>query len=305
MGPKIVQDYSELARSAAPTSQTNASSNHLHGFHVERNPLACRTIAPGSFTQVKLEMRGADVTIHPGTEFQVKVTDFRDQPIDVKVINQTLLVKENSPASPKHIISFSWRNDSGRVDITVPRPDALVKVSGHSHNGDLILQNLQLQNMTLDLDNGDVLLNNANVAEELIVASKEGDIAISQSKISTASLRMHDGDVTLRRSLLKQAMLQTCTGNINIAQCHANLNLEARESDISIAQSQLTGENLIKATEGDLILRAIVHDISYQLATKAGDIIYHRSNIGRNFASPSDQSDSLQARLEDGDIVIH
>ena len=110
--------------------------------------------------------------------------------------------------------------------------------------------------------------------------------------------------LSFKRSILKQIVVKTGDGDVEISQCHVNLNLEAKDGDIKIKRSQLTSKNIVKTADGDLRLSHLAHEISVQLKTSDGDIIYHHSNIGNSFNSQNTQSDSLTAVSRDGDIII-
>lgn len=302
LAPKIKQDYNEVAQ-AAKISQNNASDNYFTGFHVQKNPLRRRNVNPGDFAQVKLNIRQANVFIHQGAAFQVKIADYSSRPIETKLINQTLLITELSAKQENKLALINRHNISSHVEITVPARNSLRKVSGHNHEGEVVLQNLYLQNLTLNLHDGDIYFNNVKVEQEAIVISKNGNLNISQSNILEVSVRTHNGDVTCHRSILNQVILQAINGDIAISQCNLNLNLEAINGDIRIRQSQLVGDNLIRTTNGNLKIQ-LDHDIKLKMSTLDGNIIYHKSNIGNNFNSNSTQQDSLQVLSQNGDIVF-
>lgn len=306
LADSIKTDYEEADNAQTfPDTDSESSDNYILNFHVKKIPLRKRTIHPSEFSQVKLEMNDADVVIHSGKQFEIKVVDFESRPIEVKNINHTILVKELPSKEEKHVIMINWHSAVSHVEITVPCKDSLSHVSGYSKNGDIVLQSLSLQDIAFELKNADIFVNNLDVKKEVIITSKNGNLNFSQSKMSDISIKLHNGDAELERSILNLLMIQLHNGDCRIEQCNAHLNIESRDGDIEITRSQLTNENLIRSSAGDISIRQLVHDISIKLNTEEGNISYHNSSIGNSFSSESKQIDTLQVLSKDGDISIH
>lgn len=306
LADSIKDDYEEadIARTFSDTpSQT--SGNYILNFHVKKNPLHKRTIHPSEFSKVKFEMNNADVVVQSGEQFEVKIVDFASRPIEVKSTDHTLLVKELPAKQKNYGIMINWDSNVSYVQITVPNKNALSRISGRSKNGNIVLQSLHLQNITFELENGDLIINNLDVKEEAIIASQNGDLQISQSRIADISVRLHNGNADLKRSVLNLLMLQTRDGDCVIVQCNVHLNIEAKDGDVEIMRSQLINENQIKESNGDINIRQLVHEVGIKLNTEDGDIIYRNSSIGNSFSSKSTQNDTLYAWSKDGDIILH
>ena len=305
LAKEIKQDYVKfLTAVTASANDPHASDNYFNGLRVKRYPRRKRTITLENFNQVKLAVHNTDVVIYQGSQFQITVADYSSRPVEVNLAKQTLVVKEAPVEEKSHVIMFNRLTNASRVEITVPKIDSLTKISGHNHNGDIMLQNLRLKSIVLNLHNGDIYINNVSVSDEFIFSSKNADCFVTQSKIAQLSSKVQNGDGSFKRSILKQIIAQTDDGDIEINQCHANISLQAQNGDILIRKSQLTDQNIVKSTNGDLKLSQLAHDISVQLKANEGDIIYRNSSIGSSFNSQSMQSDSLKATLRDGDIII-
>ena len=305
LAQQIKHDYVRFLIAATSSANApHASDNYFNGLRVKKYPRKERTIAPGGFSEVKLEVLDTDVVIRQGQQFQIVVADYSSRPIQIDLVKQTLVVKEFPTEQKNHVLMFNRLTNASRVEITVPNVDSLTEISGHNRDGDVMLQNLSLNNIVLDLHDGDLYLNNVQVSDQLTFSGRDSDFFVTQSKIAQLASRVHDGDVSFKRSILKQIVVKTGDGDVEINQCHANLNLEAKDGDIKIERSQLTNQNIVKTADGDLRLSHLAHEISVQLKTSDGDIIYHHSNIGNSFNSQNTQSDSLTAISRDGDIII-
>ncbi|WEV70945.1 DUF4097 family beta strand repeat-containing protein [Lactobacillus sp. ESL0785] len=305
LAQQIQADYHQSASAvAASCVQDLASDNYVRGFHLEKNPVRKRTLAPGIFTQIKLNLRKANLFIHSGKQYQVVIMDYNSRPINVKVINQTLLVDEQPAKQGKQLITINWKTPASHVEITVPNKDTLSKISGHNNNGVITIQNLQLQNVTLLQDNGNTLLNNVTIKQEFTLHSQNGDLTITQTTAHEMSLRLRNGNINIERSCIKLLLLQMRNGNSNISQCNLTLTLDTQNGDIKIARSQLTSENLIRSKAGNLFLKQLAHDASYHLQSTHGDIFYHQSSVGSKLSSKIASNDSLKVISTDGDINI-
>ncbi len=302
---EIKQDYVKfLTAVMSSANNPHASDNYFNGLRVKKYPRRERVLSFAGFDQVQLAVHSTDIIIHLGDKFQVLVADYSSRPIEVSLMKQTLLIKEGIAKEKNHVVMFNRLTSASRIEITVPQKDSLAKISGHSRNGDIMVQNLQLDNITFNLRTGDLYLNNVHVTGEVIFSGKNSDNFITQSEIAQLSSRIHDGDSSFKRSIIKQAIVQTRDGDLEIKQCHINSNLEAADGDINITQTQLEHQNNIRMADGDLNLHQITHDTGVQLDVKDGDIIYHNSSIGNKFTSQTKQGDLLKASVRDGDIFI-
>ncbi|MDF7682805.1 DUF4097 family beta strand repeat-containing protein [Lactobacillus sp. ESL0679] len=301
----VCSDYQEIAKVTHLTSPKPASDNYVRGFHVEKNPSRKRTIIPDKFINIKVTLSNADLYIHSGNSFKILITDYNSRPIEVKTEGQTLIVDEQQPPKNKGLIVINWRTATSHVEIIVPSSLVLTTISGYSTNGNVILQDINLQTMTLQQDNGDTLFNNVTLANDLTLNSKNGDVRMTQAKAAIISLKSRNSDISVKRSACGQFILQTLNGNSNIAQCNLTLKLNSKNGDVRISRSQLTNDNIVSSTAGDLYLKQLAHDMSYHLTSKHGTIIYHKSSIGNKFSSTIASNDTLQLASTDGDIIIY
>ncbi|MDF7672876.1 DUF4097 family beta strand repeat-containing protein [Lactobacillus sp. ESL0701] len=300
---EVCDDYQEIsaAHSALPKS---ASDNYVRGFHVEKNPSRTRTIIPDKFTQIKLTLRNADIYIHSGNESKILITDYNSRPIKVKTDKQTLLISEQPPQKGKGIV-INWRTATSHIEIIVSSNCPLTTISGHSTNGNIILQNIKLQSITLQQDTGNTLFNNVILTQDLILNSKNGNVKMIQVKIPMTSLRSYNGNITIKRSACKQFIMQTLNGNADFTQCNLTLKLNSKNGDVKIKRSQLTNNNIVSSTAGDLLLKQLAHDMNYHLSSKHGTIIYHKSSVGNKLSNTIGSNDTLRMASTDGDIIIY
>ncbi|WEV38742.1 DUF4097 family beta strand repeat-containing protein [Lactobacillus sp. ESL0680] len=300
----VCTDYQKITV-AHSTISKSASDNYVRGFHVEKNPSRKRTIIPDKFTKIKLTLRNADVYIHSGKEFKVLITDYTSRPIKVKNDEQTLLISEQPPQKGKSLIVINWRTATSHIEIIVPSNCPLTTISGHSTNGNIILQNIKLQSITLQQDNGNTLFNDVILTQDLTLNSQNGNVQMIQVNIAATSLRSCNGDITCKRSACKQFIMQTLNGNANFTQCNLTLKLNSKNGDVKIERSQLTNNNIVSSTAGDLFLKQLAHDMNYHLSSKHGTIMYHKSSVGNKLSNTIGSNDTLRMASTDGDIIIY
>ncbi|WEV43729.1 DUF4097 family beta strand repeat-containing protein [Lactobacillus sp. ESL0684] len=302
----IKQDYERIkAKTAVSKNEASASDNYVRGFHVEKNPLRKRTILPTKFGKIKLSLINADVFIHQGERLAIFIADYNSRPVNAVVANQTLLIDELPSKEENHHLLLNWQTGGSRIEVIIPKQNSITKISGTNIDGDIILQNLQLSEISLTQRNGNTLINNVNVNRNFQLSSKNGDLTLVQTKIVKGIFDIHNGDTNIKRSILKRFTLESTNGDASFSQCNLTLKFQAKNGDIKIKQSQFINKTTIILAAGDLYLNQLAHDISYQLATEHGNIIYHRSSIGTKFDSKTSLNDWLKVTANTGDIIIY
>ena len=305
LAKKIKADYKQITQiTAPPTDEKKTSDGYFLNFHAKKTPLQKRTMQPGEFSIIRLKVRNSKIFIHPGQQFKINVADYSNCAIDIQLKNHVLLIKEKENRPENRRIILNRRFPSCSVEVTVPFPDSLTSISGSNQDGSIILQNLHLQNCSLQKQDGKLFFNNLTIAQELTVSSKDGNTVITQSQITNFVLQTRNGNFDFKRSICSQLELQLKDGNINIKQCHLNLKITAKDGNLRIIQSQLIDGNFIQVLDGALRLKQLNHDLNLKITTKKGNITYRGSSIGSRFNSKSKEKDSLRIIAKNGDIIM-
>lgn len=305
LAKKIKADYKQITQiTAPPTDEKKTSDGYFLNFHAKKTPLQKRTMQPGEFSIIRLKARNSKIFIHPGQQFKINVADYSNCAIDIQLKNHVLLIKEKENRPESRRIILNRRFPSCSVEVTVPSPDSLTSISGSNQDGSIILQNLHLQNCSLQKQDGKLFFNNLTIAQELTVSSKDGNTSITQSQITNFVLQTRNGNFDFKRSICSQLELQLKDGNINIKQCHLNLKITAKDGNLRIIQSQLINGNFIQVVDGALRLKQLNHDLNLRITTKKGNITYRGSSIGSRFNSKSKDKDSLRVIAKNGDVIM-
>ncbi|WEV36969.1 DUF4097 family beta strand repeat-containing protein [Lactobacillus sp. ESL0677] len=223
------------------------------------------TIPAATFTNIKINVKNATVTITAATSYQVTLTDTKRQTLHAEVNGNELIVTE----SDVDIVQLNLLHlylEQPRIEITIPSAVSLDMIEINDCNGSVNLAAITCSNLALELKNGASKLNGLKVT---------GQVA----------LKTANGSVTITQSSLPQTMLRIANGSIKIN--HSQLTLDARlkNGGAKIDASQLLGQNILKLTNGGVRITQADPTSDYQLSTVAGHVRCFANQTGRNFTS--------------------
>lgn len=232
-----------------------------------------RIIYPQKFTKIKVDVDLADVNVHQGARYQVKIIDNQKNRINAKVKNDELLVSQRE-GSHDHFFGIGSISINGkhlttkcRVEITVPHKNSLTKINAETETSDFKLDNLQLQKLAIDSDTGDIDLKKVkSVSNDL--STDTGDIEITASQV-------------------------------------ANVTSDVDTGDVHISSSQLSGNNSFSLDTGDFTLDDASKKMTYHLSVDTGDIDYFGDDVDDHLNKRVTHSKAiLKVDSSTGDITI-
>ncbi|WEV43730.1 DUF4097 family beta strand repeat-containing protein [Lactobacillus sp. ESL0684] len=263
------------------------SGNKFNNFHVvtQRPKPKKKVINVPKFKQIDIDVDEADVYIHRGNKFQVTTTNYSDTPITAKVSNQKQLSISGKESS--YWINFGNSNHNSRIEITLPKKAALTKITSKNDEGDLILEYLTMDQLDLDIDEGDISLNNVTINKKGTFNSSEGNFTIDSSRLTNSDFDSDEGDIDIKNSKI-QAISTT-----------------QDEGDLTFRNCSLSGHNSATLSEGDFRLNPLPKNTSFNLRTDDDTIIFGNRHVSSHFIKNTNNSkNKLAVTSDDGEIII-
>ncbi|MDF7637920.1 DUF4097 family beta strand repeat-containing protein [Lactobacillus sp. ESL0791] len=203
-----------------------------------------QTINPKKFSKLQLKIKDADVTVHTGSKYQVKIKaddDSNSKSIHAKVANGKLTVSES-----KH-----YDDNDLKVEVIVPHKQSLTTITGNNNNGDVKLKNFQLANLNLKLGDGDLDINNFSVSNRLMLNLSDGDLDITSTKLTNSSIKLHSGDCDIHKSkLLGKNHITLNDGDLELKQISNRVSYNLSASDGIKYHGSKKGKQYVTQTAG-------------------------------------------------------
>ena len=196
------------------------------------------------FHQINADLTSADVTIVRGNKFQI-IYHGRNIP-KIQVNNGQATIKQDDT---DRLNGFHWSSShhgSDTVTIVIPKG---VQLSGHLHlsQGDLYLNNVELNQLNGSVEEGDVTINNVTVSSSQFKLS-EGDFLAHKLTVNHHCKVVNDeGDNTVRGVSAEGYYLRTDEGDNSL------FHQEQDGEDQTVLQKNSHATNVLTliSSEGD------------------------------------------------------
>ncbi|MDF7637916.1 DUF4097 family beta strand repeat-containing protein [Lactobacillus sp. ESL0791] len=221
-----------------------------------------RIVNLAKFNQIKLDLSTADVHIHPGNRYQVRITENHNMSTSAKVHQGVLEVSEDE-------LNHRLQNNEGLVDITIPSKNALSKITGKSSTGDFELENLHLQSLTFNSDTGDCELTNTKIKQKSTLNIDGGDLDISGSQLNGLTCQSDCGDVEISHSqMLGKFAFYLDTGDFELDQASrdSSYQLTTRDGEIDFFDTEKRNKFIhkVKGSKNSFVVDSSFGDISIE-----------------------------------------
>ncbi|WP_203640455.1 DUF4097 family beta strand repeat-containing protein [Levilactobacillus andaensis] len=234
-------------------------SNNPRGFRVIRK--AQQSYQPGAYQRIVVDAK-APVTIKAGNSNRVTVSyldNVKGHPT-ATVSKGTLTIKGGNSTAHLSQTGFSMGDGgdtNGGVLVTVPRDKQLADVTVKKGSQAISLRNLQAKSMTIAASK-DISLMDVRVDKQLTVNSSNGDVWASDVKAQQLSVVAENGDVGVSNSRL--------TANTN--------RMVSENGDVRVSETKLGGGR-VSSSNGDVHLQNNRLTKTLTAYTDDGDITAH------------------------------
>ena len=213
--------------------------NNKEIFTVGESESDSETIACADFDNIKVDVEVSDVIIEPGDSYQVSyeyhTSNGRTVAPEVKVEGNTLKVTQT--IKPK--VNAGINSQDCKIVITVPAKATLKDVDLSSDVGDIEVNAINTNTITIQSDVGDVSFDTIN-ADSIKTTSDVGDVSIQNSTITSVDATSGVGEIYIKDTTTSDVKAESGVGDItlkNVYDANGNepkLDIEAGVGDKEI-----------------------------------------------------------------------
>ena len=187
--------------------------SHRQPFHPVSEPEQAltkkATLTTKHFSRVKVTAASTNVSLKQGDHFAAKYYGTRHPAIKATVKDGQLNITQTHVTQTKHVHFF---DTDDRIVITVPRGTNLDDLTV-SANDDLRIENVNLVNVDISTNGGDIIVNNSKIKGGQLT-NDGGDIDIANSKLSATRLNSESGDIDLSRVTVNGGKSSLSSGDL-------------------------------------------------------------------------------------------
>ena len=230
------------------TFETSGSTVHKRALTTSPN-----------FDQIIVQTDNSDIYLHSGKKYQITVTGLNPNAVKAKVRKKRLEINESRP------VAINWRNDSSRIDITIPKNKYLAEVDSSSDNGNLNIKSISINDLFASYGNHRIDIGNSDIGKSLITIHG-GQLKIDHSKLTADA--------------------------------------KAYSSQVAITDSQLINRNSFQMLrKGDFTIKA-APNLSYKLAANGANIRYKGQKINNKLTKKLSAKNNLEVFAAKGTITV-
>lgn len=256
--------------------------NHDHFTFtvIDQNEITRNLVTSNKFKKIYISTDSSDVYLHMGSQYKITVTGVNPNAIKAKVANNRLNIDEPQPC----MINWKNRNIGSRVDITIPKSNNYTEFIVTSNLGNITLENLKAQDISVDNSVGKVEANNIN--------AKSTHFVVYGNNINLANSQLGKADFYIKNACLK----------INQSQLTASAT--AKSSDIEITNSKLINKNMFELIiDGDFYIKNSPN-VGYQLTADYKTIKFKKSRPCKKIKKMTSKNNLLVVDNPGGNITV-
>lgn len=232
-----------------------------------------------NFDQIIVQTDNSDIYLHSGKKYQITVTGLNLNAVKAKVRKKRLEINESRP------VAINWRNDSSRIDITIPKNKYLAEVDSSSDNGNLNIKSISINDLFANAQNGKVTVDKLTAKKTIFASYGNHRIDIGNSDIGKSLITIHGGQLKIDHSKL-------------------TADAKAYSSQVAITDSQLINRNSFQMLrKGDFTIKA-APNLSYELAANGANIRYKGQKINNKLTKKLSAKNNLEVFAAKGTITV-
>ena len=255
-----------------------------------------------AFKNIAIDVKDAEVEIISGDVAGVTLTHNKEAKMVVTSTDNRLEVKGKEGVSN---VQIGLTSSYPKVTITVPKNSKLDQLAITNRSGDVKVEQQDAKEITLDLKSGDVNFSDVNVAGDLKIQQKYGDLQLDQVNSKILAVLNNAGDTKITKSKFEKFEFEGNYGDINVKASKFNQStIKNASGDISLTDNDMFGENIIINRYGDIKIKS-PSTLAVKVITKYGDSYLNGNEINSNYHTQTKQTEnSLSIESNSGDVAI-
>ena len=229
-------------------------------------------IVDESFRDISIETTTADIELKPSDNGSCRV-------VYDEVKNRSLnVVVEDNTLKVKYADERKWFDRitlwTTKLTVTVYLPaSSFESVAVASKTGDILISDLEADNMALAVTTGDILLSSVRLSKDLSAAVTTGELTVSNLTCRNLNSDGSTGDISLRSVTASKRMdLKRSTGDVHFDKCDA-ADIKVKTSTGDVTGSLLSDKIFVaKSSTGRVSVPDSASGGQCEVTTSTGDI---------------------------------
>lgn len=229
-------------------------------------------IVDESFRDISIETTTADIELKPSDNGSCRV-------VYDEVKNRSLnVVVEDNTLKVKYADERKWFDRitlwTTKLTVTVYLPaSSFESVAVASKTGDILISDLEADNMALAVTTGDILLSSVRLSKDLSAAVTTGELSASDLTCRNLVSDGSTGDISLSNVIASERMdLKRSTGDVHFDKCDA-ANIKVKTSTGDVSGTLLSGKIFVaKSSTGRVTVPDSSSGGQCEVTTSTGDI---------------------------------
>lgn len=203
-----------------------------------------------AFKNIQLDTSDYLVKIKSGTHYQVKVSGVDATLATTKVTNGTLTVKQ--PARTTWPVISFHTNDEPEIEITVPKTAKLTAIQSRN-NGGLHLAQVTVNKLIVDTRNSNIRIFDSKLTDSISIYTTNGDIQVENSQLNNPIMTADSGDISLKFDTLTAGTFKLKNGDFEATNTRTTgvTTITNQSGDNEIKNADRAIGYIVKTQDGD------------------------------------------------------
>ncbi len=246
-------------------------------FHLDEESVEKTYTFSGQYEEIIYSDLSSSILIKPSPDENIHFTAYEseDKYYEIKDgANLEIQLRDDSEWD-KEFFSIDMHNDFSKYKAELLIPESMQpRLSIENRFGAITVQDLVLEDLDIDGENGAIKINNLTTIEDFAVESRNGGINIQEVKAKDFEVTNQNGTVTLDTVDADNVSVENMNGKIEISDTYSNSDVDIDNLNGKIAfnklgfEGKLTAENTNGGIEGELLGSA--EDYQFKLSSVVG-----------------------------------
>ena len=266
------------------------------------------TVSVNDVKNLDIDIIDSDVTIEENTvskNIEIEYYTALERKVNIEHIGNKLSIKENKNIVG---INFNFFTEKRKLIIKIPK-SSNIDINSVNKIGDNFIKNLDIKSLIINSKLGDVYITNISASDaDIKLATGNLNIDNLNSENNSLKIDVDTGNVKLNNiNDLKDISIDNKTGDTDLSSSIIkNINITNKLGNIKVSNllSESSDNINLKTTTGNITLSNLTANNSITLKSTKGDIIAELSDEESNFTNSSNKKKQLFTSSNTGTVNV-
>ena len=266
------------------------------------------SVSVNDVKNLDIDIIDSDVTIEENTvskNIEIEYYTALERKVNIEHIGNKLSIKENKNIVG---INFNIFSEKRKLIIKIPKPSN-IDINSVNKIGDYFIKNLDIKSLIINSKLGDVYITNISASDaDIKLATGNLNIDNLNSENNSLKIDVDTGNVKLNNiNDLKDISIDNKTGDTDLSSSIIkNINITNKLGNIKVSNllSESSDNINLKTTTGNITLSNLTANNSITLKSTTGDIIAEINDDESNFTNSSNKKKQLFTSSETGTVNV-